>query len=439
MSVKGLLRGYIGVRMKEKGRKIFEFLAKNGKLIFPVIVCLAVAVTVVIALKAGRVRMDKLEQIGDPSSVSESSTEPSESSKPEENALIKNEDPEINAIVEKYYTALAQGDEEAILATCDKVEERHMLQWLETARYIEYYPVLEVYSKKGYAEGDTVAYIYFKIKFTGKDAEYPGFQRLYISTREDGTLYIRRTSLPAEAEEYVLKISEEADVEEFSNRVNVEFLDLMAQQPDLLTYMNDVSEEVARVVGEKLADKNQQDGQEGQNVTGQGNGDGNGEGSDGQGNSGEGTGNDGHGGDGQDGNQGQTEEVVYATATTTVNVRKSDSEKAEKIGRISGGTKIRVLEQMVNGWSKVEYEKSEGYIMSKYLKVQESVTKYTAIGKVKATDNINVRAEASTDSAKMGTLVKGEIVDLFAEEGEWCKIAFKDQVAYVKAEYVEKQ
>ena len=120
-------------------------------------------------------------------------------------------------------------------------------------------------------------------------------------------------------------------------------------------------------------------------------------------------------------------------------LRKSDSEKAEKVGRVSGGTKIQVLEQLVNGWSKVVYEKSEGYIMSKYLKVQESTAKYTPIGKVKATDNINVRAEASTDSAKMGTLVKGETVDLFAEEGEWCKIGFKDQVAYVKAEYVEKQ
>ena len=77
--------------------------------------------------------------------------------------------------------------------------------------------------------------------------------------------------------------------------------------------------------------------------------------------------------------------------------------------------------------------------MSKYLKVQESAVKYTVIGKVKATDNINVRAEASTDSAKMGTLVKGEKADLLAEEGEWCKINYKDQVAYVKAEYVEIQ
>ena len=146
----------------------------------------------------------------------------------------------------------------------------------------------------------------------------------------------------------------------------------------------------------------------------------------------------GQGGEGQGGTE-PAVETVYATATTTVNVRKSDSEKAEKIGRVTGGTKVQVLEQLVNGWTKIVYEKSEGYIMSKYLKIQESATNYTVIGTVKATDNINVRAEASTDSAKMGTLVKGEKVDLLAEEGEWCKINYKNQVAYVKAEYVEKQ
>ena len=30
-------------------------------------------------------------------------------------------------------------------------------------------------------------------------------------------------------------------------------------------------------------------------------------------------------------------------------------------------------------------------------------------------------------------------VDLLAVEGEWCKINFKDQIAYVKAEYVERE
>ena len=68
--------------MKEKGRKILDFIVKNGKLIFPVIVCFAVAVTVVIALKAANVRVNELEQIGEPVSTSESIPEPSQSADP---------------------------------------------------------------------------------------------------------------------------------------------------------------------------------------------------------------------------------------------------------------------------------------------------------------------------------------------------------------------
>ena len=410
--------------MKEKVRQIWEYVVKNGKYIFPVVVCAAVAITVVIALKAGGVHREELNKIGETITTSESQTASSSTEVKEEIALVKNEDPAVLQAVETYYNALAEGDEAALNAICDKVEEMDMLWFLETSKYVEYYPALDVYTKPGYAEGETIAYVCFMVKLTGKETAYPGYMRHYLCTAEDGSLYMKRTNLSNEANEYVLKVSSEADVLELTNRVKVEFDELMESQPDLLGYMNDVSEEVMRMVGIELG-----------NQKGEG-----GEGTEPSTETGEG----GEGGGGETGDPDQptepvTTEVVYAIASTTVNVRKSDSEKAEKIGRLTGGTKVEVLEQLVNGWSKIVYEKKEGYVMSKYLKVQESATKFTPIGTVKATDNINVRADASTDSSKIGTLVKGDSVDLLAVEGEWCKINFKNQIAYVKAEYVERQ
>ena len=406
--------------MKEKVKKIWDYALKNSKYVFPVIVCAAVAVTVVIALKAGGVHNEELNQIGETIPTAESiETQPSEGENSDEVALVKNEDAAVANVITMYYKALSDGDEALLNSVCDKVEDMDMLWFMETAKYVEYYPVLEIYTKPGYAEGETIAYVCFKIKLTGKDAEYPGYKAHYLCTREDGSLYVKRTNLSNEANDYVIKVSEQADVLELTNRVKVEFDDLMSEQPDLLVYMNDVSEEVMRVVGVELGS------QKGENATG----------------STEDTPPEG-GGEGTTPTQDvepQVEEVLYAVASTTVNVRKSDSEKAEKLGRVTGGTKVQVLEQLVNGWSKIVYENKEGYIMSKYLKVQESALKYTPIGKVKATDNVNVRADASTDSSKIGTLVKGDEVDLLAIEGDWCKINFKGQTAYVKAEYVERQ
>jgi len=412
--------------MKDKIKKIWDKVLANGKYAFPVIVCVAVAITVVVALSKGGFRKKDVDQIGEPPTLSvEPITESSSSVSTDEIALVKNEDAAIDAVIATYYNALAEGNEDALNTVCDKVEEMDMLWFLETAKYVEYYPMLEIYTKPGYAEGETIAYVCFKVKLTGKDAEYPGYTVHYVCTAEDGSLYLKRTSLSNEANDYLLKVSGQADVLELTNRVKVEFNDLMTEQPDLLAYMNEVSADVKKMVGLELSSQKVEPTQDGTVETGTD--DGNGEG-------------------GQtsepDGNQnveGQTEEVIYAVASTTVNVRKSDSEKAEKLGRVASGTKVQVLEQLVNGWSKVVYEKQEGYIMSKYLKVQESATKYVPIGKVKATDNINVRTDASTDSGKIGTLVKGEEVDLLAIEGEWCKINFKGQIAYVKGEYVEQQ
>lgn len=410
--------------MKEKAKKLLDYLAKNGKYYFPVIVCLAVAVTVVIALNAGGAREDKLGQIGEPISSPDSQTETS-TDEIEEIALVKNENADVHNVIATYYNAMAIGDEDALNQVCDKVEDMDMLWYLETAKYIEYYPVLDIYTKPGFAEGDIVAFVYFKVKFTGKDAEYPGYQMVYVGCADDGSLYIKRTALANDANEYVLKISEAPDVLELTNRVKVEFNELMAEQPDLLVYMNDVDEEVRRMVGIKLGSQKGETQPDGESQ-----------------------------GDGQEGSEGdnpgqadepqttdpQVEEVIYAIASTTVNVRKSDSEKAEKIGKVTGGTKVQVVEQLVNGWSKVLYDNNaEGFIMSKYLKIQESALKYTPIGVVKATDNINVRSDASTESSKMGTLVQGDTADLLAVEGEWCKINFNGQIAYVKAEYVERQ
>ena len=127
----------------------------------------------------------------------------------------------------------------------------------------------------------------------------------------------------------------------------------------------------------------------------------------------------------------------YATATTTVNVRSSDSEKADKLGKVSGGSKLQVLEQRVNGWTKVLFEGKEGYIKSEFLQMAESADGAEVIGTVTATTNINVRAAASETADRLGVLAGGDSVELVARENGWCKIKYNGQIGYVKEDYVQ--
>jgi uncharacterized protein YgiM (DUF1202 family) len=145
----------------------------------------------------------------------------------------------------------------------------------------------------------------------------------------------------------------------------------------------------------------------------------------------------------------QTVDQVVKT-TDTVNVRSSDSETADKIGKAAVGTELRRTEIKVNGWSKVIFEGNEAYIKSDFLEVVSSndvidgntttaATETTVSGKVKATTNVNVRKEASQTSTKLGTAVAGNTYELLGVEGEWYKINFNGSTGYGKAEYFEKQ
>ena len=74
--------------MKDKIQKIWNVALKNGKYVFPVIVCLAVAITVVIALKASGVHHDELNQIGETIQTSESQTQTSSEEVSDEVTLV---------------------------------------------------------------------------------------------------------------------------------------------------------------------------------------------------------------------------------------------------------------------------------------------------------------------------------------------------------------
>ncbi len=366
--------------MKDNMRKLIDYIVRKSKIIFPMVVMVAVAATVLVALKANGAKAEQVEKLAGESLVSKEAHEEVLEPKYEEIPLVQNEEPAIYTMAATYYNAMALGDMETLLAICDTIADDDLIRFQETSKYLESYPVLEVYTKPGYEEGSTIAYIYYKVIFSGKEAQYPGYQTLYICTNEQGELYIKRDGFSDEANEYIKALSTQADVVELNNRVTVEFNDLMVAQPDLLEYLSELDKEVKKVTGVVLAQQ-VSGAAVAENGDGTENPDGAGEGEQAQPENGE--------------PAAQEPQELYATATTTVNVRSSDSENADKLGKVSGGTKLQVLEQKVNGWTKVLYEGKDGFIKSEFLQVAESVADAGVIGTVRASNYINVRVSGS--------------------------------------------
>ncbi len=401
---------------KEKIHSIGNYIIKHNKVVLPAVVVVAVAITVSVSLSLSNRHKEAQQEAEIASAASETATETAT----EEVPLVANEEGAIYTLIATYYNAMATGDEETLRSVCDEISDKDMYRYVELSQYIDYYPTLEIYTKTGPEEGSVIAYVYYKISFVGHEEEVPGYQALYICTNDQGGLYIKRGENSEEVNEYIKTVSTQDDVVEFNNKITVEYNELMVDHPEVLQYISELDSQVSIAVGEKLANQVAGETQVAEAGTEEGS-------------------TDGQDTQTENGEQQEAEDQgpQYVTTTTTVNVRSSDSEQADKLGKVSGGTKLQVLEQRLNGWTKVDYEGKEGYIKTEFLQLAESAAGTETIGTVTATTNINVRASASETADRLGVLSGGDSAELVGTEGDWSKIKYNGQIGYVKSEYVQ--
>ncbi|HKM34994.1 MAG TPA: SH3 domain-containing protein [Lachnospiraceae bacterium] len=398
--------------MREKLLQVRDFILAHGKIVFPILLIAAVAVTVMIALKAGT--NEDVAKMSAETTQTVSADDVGEIEVPDL-PLELNAYPEVNSLIATYYEATASGDAEAIASIQSSIEDMERIRIQELGKYIENYSSVDVYTKPGPEENSYIVIAYTKVVMTYYPDDYlPGYASFYVCTSEDGTLYVNQETVPDEISEYIRKVILQDDVVELCNKITVEYKDICIEKPELFNYISEVEQEVKAAAGVILA----------QQIS------------------------DASGGDAAvSGGDAQTSEEqiptpedlgpVYATANDTVNVRSSDSVEADKLGKLQVGIRVQVLEQKANGWSKIVYEGKDGFIKSEFLNLAESADGVETIGTVTAIDNVNVRASANQAAEKLGVVTTGETLELVANEGEWCKVIYNGQIGYVKAEFIQ--
>ncbi|MBR1478049.1 MAG: SH3 domain-containing protein [Lachnospiraceae bacterium] len=396
--------------------KIRDFVLKHSKIVFPVIIVVLVAITVVVAMSfATRDRMTELS--GDEAEKTNTVDISSVGLVP----LVENTDQNITELMNTLYTAKQNGDRDTLVKLFDTISEQELIREEEVSKYVDNYTIVDVFTKPGSEEGSTLVYVYFTVKFTNHEENVPGYITYYVCTAEDGSLYIKQGDVTDAVNEYNDYVTVQDDVIELHNKVTSEFNTLRKDNPELASYLVEFQEQINISVGEKLGALKSSEGSENAD-----------------------TGGEAGSTEGETGETNAEEEPAqtgpqYVTATTTVNVRGSDSENADKVGKVSTGTKLELVEQQLNGWSKVIYENNEAFIKSEYLELIEDAGSAESVGKVKATTNVNVRSTASETGEKIGILTAGDVVDYVAVEGDWTKIKYNSRLGYVKTEFLERQ
>ena len=357
----------------------------------------------------------------------------------EEAPLEEDAHPDVNALVTQYLAAVASGDTNTAANLKQPIEQRELVKIQLEAEYLEEFDNIKVYTKPGPLANTYVAIVYYEIKFKEYETLAPGLTTHYVIPKQDGTLCICGGDIDPRVEDYIKAVVAHDDVLELFATVNTRYSEAIGKDAALKAFMEVFSSNLEQQVSEKMAAV-----EAGEAGTAEG---------------------------GESAEAAPAEQIC--TAIETVNVRASDSENGEKLGKLQQGEKVTRYQEQENGWSRVSYNGSEAYVKSEFLKVDEAapaeggeeaantentenaestetaqsteststptdVSSLAGKDTVTAKESVNVRKSASQDSEKLGVAFQGEHFKLIqAQSDGWCKIEFNGKTGYVKAEFVE--
>ncbi len=323
-----------------------------------------------------------------------------------DNPLEADKYPEINELVVTYLTALADGDVDTMMEICSNVTDTEKIRIEELGKYIDAFPEYNVFTKLGPVENSYVVYAAARAQFPGIDTLVPGIYCLYVCMDEEGNYYINEDTLTDEELAYIDAVASDESVMELCNSIDEEYQELVETDSEIASYIELTSNEIRDAVGTALASASSDD---------------------------------------EESTDEETDDTVVAKScqaktTDTINVRSSDSTAADKLGTITKGTTIDVIEIRVNGWAQIEYNGQTAYVKTDYLEILSSAENEPTNGYVVTTDTVNVRASASIEAEKLGTVAAGEVLEWVEDvTGGFSKIKYDGSIAYIATEYLEKQ
>ncbi len=345
--------------------------------------------------------------------------------------LVKDGYDFVNKAMTDYLNALASNDQSYLKQNLFSINSNELDNIEVKSKYIDFYDNIVCYTQQGYEDESFYVYTTYDIHFIGYDTPVPGIIGLYYAKDSTGVYRIfKKNHMSPEviANFYIAYMQQ--DVQDIYNQISLKYNETLESDEDISDFMiayhdimNDdmvaLNEERERIAAEQASADETTD-------------------------------------------NGPVRERVKAT--TSVNVRSSDSETAERLGTVSEGAILTRLEAKLNGWSKVEYEGKEAYIKSDYLEVidadkisndnnadnndtqnaqNNTDNQNTTVNDgekkyVTAVDNVNIRAEADIDSERVGFAYTGDKLELVEKLGNgWTKIKYNGKDCYVKTDYVQ--
>lgn len=133
-------------------------------------------------------------------------------------------------------------------------------------------------------------------------------------------------------------------------------------------------------------------------------------------------------------------ELKYTVTADVLNVRTGASTGHDIIAKVQEGQVLQVIGQE-NGWFKVNVNGQTGYVSGDFVTtgekkgtaVQQGTGNYTV-----KVSSLNVRTGPSASHTVLGTVSKGQTVQVVGEVQDWFKINYNGETGYVSKNFVSK-
>ncbi len=322
--------------------------------------------------------------------------------------------PEVNALVNTYFSAMASGDIATLETICSSLDDAAKIRILERAKYTESYDDIRCYTKPGPVPQSYIVFAYYQIKFLNIDTKAPGLSSLYVCTNPDGSLYVYNGDLPENVSTYIKGVAAQDDVVALLSQVDSEYSAAAEQDKTLKAFMDALPAKLDEAVAAQIASGAPLDTSGAADPA--------------------------------------SSEVTVKVVGSNVKVRSSpdSSSEANFLGKVQGGETFTRVD-VEGDWSKIKYKDTTAYIRSDFLEVVDSSSAEgtaeggTAEGGAAAGgsgtisitgSNVRVRSSANTDSDGniIGKANSGETYTLQGEADGWYQIDYKGQTGYVKAD-----
>lgn len=132
------------------------------------------------------------------------------------------------------------------------------------------------------------------------------------------------------------------------------------------------------------------------------------------------------------------DDIAIAQVDNYVNVRSVAGEDGEVLGKLYNNSACTVL-GTEGDWYKIHSGNVEGYIKAEFLVLGDAELAKSVGYRVAdvTTDNLNVRADSSTEADVLGQVPQGEKLSVVEEKDGWVKVAIEEGDGWVSGEFVD--